>query len=656
MARQELANSGITRRLRKAATRNMGQGIAEGAIAGAGANYENRGVGAGFGGAIGAALPLALNTGTGAVKTIAKQRITQDLGKGLNFIPIHLAAKVGESSIANFYRDFLGRAFGSKTAMAKQEARVTEPLEENIAKAQRHIEEAEDNLTASTQRKKEINEQVSAEAQGRATDTRLDYEQKRWDATDNAQQQLDDVNRRAQNQADDWDNYPEGLAESEAQRLRSQATDAALPSRADADFREEVMQTRTRTAREMMKQWWNENGFSSVKDRKFQFGGGVNNRIRKLMENDPDMAYGLRNTFDQEAEVINAVRKARGQDPLTGDELEAFLSGGKWIDGDVMMSLRNFFAKRANRPGPAAEQNRAVANMFDKDIRRQMGEGSQRLKDFNEDIQRWRAFRQFDDSVDIAIDRGRQGDFIGDDWIAKRRRDRPLSEMDVGAIEGQEVLKEAQRAARLGKQEVGRQAAQERSGISRAKGVLTRALGRDQRAELKRQGRESLADPRRQAAEADVVGARAQKRDATREKRWAQKAMSEIGKRITPKKSTPAQQIAATAAIGALAGAMIPGASLLAAAGTAVASGIAVSSMLSSPSVQRAFAGQSWFNKAARQMIDVYEKTGVDIPEQFARYEKAGMKMSPDQLKLKDFLERTKDAYIRQKAARNADR
>ena len=103
------------------------RGLAEGAIYGAGASEGDTASAITTDAILGGAVGGSVGAGFRGVQGLFSRRVSTELGEGVDFIPLTLAAEKG-SFLQNLYQDVVGPSFGGKGVIRAQEDVVVKPL------------------------------------------------------------------------------------------------------------------------------------------------------------------------------------------------------------------------------------------------------------------------------------------------------------------------------------------------------------------------------------------------------------------------------------------------------------------------------------------------------------------------------------------------
>jgi hypothetical protein len=339
---------------------SIARGGAEGAAGGFLENEEDRMGGAGIGGGTGATLSGVLSgVGGGLGRALSKRRIAEDLLKpDGSFLPANLADP--EGNVGRFAKEWVGGSWGGRN---KQGILESEWLNANPQLADL-ADEAGQVVPVTAGTRNAVKGRIGDIAEEGVTQTRV------------LKQSLEDIkDATARNQS---------VAErTGAMRL----VEDAIPDRVPAKVRADILgRETTEDANKALGKWWKDNGFETVKNRDFKWDGSLIADLKRELELDPELAL----------EVGGKVGGLKRLDSLlqpAGSNVQRGITNQKWqpIGGEDLMALRNAFAKTANKGGASASGsgNRSIADKFDDMIAKQLGEGSDELAAYQDDLRRW---------------------------------------------------------------------------------------------------------------------------------------------------------------------------------------------------------------------------------------------------------------------------
>ena len=332
------------------AGRMAGRGAAEGAVygfnEGEGDGRLSNAVRAGVtGGAVGGALG-------GATSTLAKRRVARDLGRGEDFVPLHMADSDGV--VGRMYRNYIGAALGGRGALRRQETqavrnnpRLQRFLDADATGSARQardeaLETVDDRLRLATAELRENADDIAAQRAAVPDNTAVRNRVK--DETISLRNEVDGQLTAARASAD--------AAEDAIDiGLRREQALAALP-----DMDDPVLDTLREKAANMasdadiddftqaLDNYWTNNAFQKVKDAQLV----------------PDKS------------LLNALRKTMGDDYAAyADVLEEAVEEGRPISGAFLMEIRNNPARASSTARPyKAGDLRQLVNTMDRQLER----------------------------------------------------------------------------------------------------------------------------------------------------------------------------------------------------------------------------------------------------------------------------------------------
>jgi hypothetical protein len=370
------------------------RGTVEGAVAGLGQGegsleeqLGSAGQGALFGGVTSGAMTGALG---GFGNTLAKERITRQLGYGDNFVPAHIADP--EGNVGSFYRKYIGNAIGGRGPLGKQESnylrqnpKITslvkdgESLFPETVGTRHAVSRLKEEISDETDIAKSLLSRQSSAMGEKIADTKSAI----------------GAQRAAQREAVD-------------QAASQQMRERTLPSTMPPELKNEIMSSDYDQAEKLLSKWWDNNAFQMVKGRGFEWDNGLRKELKSLSEEDPAFALTLGNVasnVDGMVDKLVAQGKKR-QDLVPQDYInELATDENLFINGDALMALRNSFAMPANMGGPnfKGKLKREVVDKFDDMIRRQLGDDA---KFFDDEISRWGTKQAFSKAANVARKKG----------------------------------------------------------------------------------------------------------------------------------------------------------------------------------------------------------------------------------------------------------
>lgn len=379
--------------------KNAVSGAGYGAVAGAGYSdkesvdqaIEDTKEGAAFG----VALPVAMNALKKPAGVIARAgNLKTPLGKGENFTNYSMATEPGESVVGDVYRNFINKMLGAQGTVARNDERFISPLKENVDVGKESLHQLK--LSADRQADDVALQGIARDEQHAArldainANTRNEVARIKGDA----ETSIDDLNRNTRQYVDDLSRMTEGEAQKQAQMLERQTRELAMPNSMDDATRDLIAQADNGwDANALLKDWWNNNGFASVKERTFSWGSDLKSRLDSLVEADPALALKLGDVVrlvEEKAGRIQGGAVRQGMTPFTGQMGQGNM---QQIDGAALMAIRNFFATASNKTSAVLDSGllRSVAKEFDSFIRSELKNDPDALAQFNDHLARYGA-------------------------------------------------------------------------------------------------------------------------------------------------------------------------------------------------------------------------------------------------------------------------
>ena len=391
----------------------IGRGVVEGAVGGAGVAGEGERLsGAGWGAVYGGGASSFMSAGGAIFNGVTSRKVTQELGKGDEFVPLTLATNAGdttESAIGSFYRDVVGSAYGGNGIIAKQEDRIINPATvranvatEKFSKAKRNADEAI--KLAESRAKKGIDE------------LRTDYKLAQSELSETgtiARQELGDTFTRTKDEA-------LLAATREADQLTKEAEEAfrvkaymnAIPDGVKAGDVDGILTAKT--ANEAMLQLdnlWTDVGFQMLKNRQFRINpGSVRKQIEARLASDP--VTGALGKSEITRVLDNAV-----------SFLEQNTKKGGWMEGEALSAIRSRLGQFASMKSDAGGESavlqsvyREMQDVLNNSVKKQLS--GKALKEFEQHTKAWKSQGILRDAVSRASEAGKRGAFTGKEWVS----------------------------------------------------------------------------------------------------------------------------------------------------------------------------------------------------------------------------------------------
>ena len=159
-------------------------------------------------------------------------------------------------------------------------------------------------------------------------------------------------------------------------RTARKAVEAAIPSGMSAKKAAQIRGKTPLEAERALSKWYKKNAFKDVTGQEsFRWDPQLQGRIRTMLNDNPE----LKN------EVGGAVGSIKSLDSY----LNPMNAGG--VPGDVLMEIRNTFARKANKPMPSlkGKGNRTIAQEFDTMIEKRLGADSAEFARYKSSLDSW---------------------------------------------------------------------------------------------------------------------------------------------------------------------------------------------------------------------------------------------------------------------------
>lgn len=524
------------------------RGTAEGALQGYGegeGSLEDQLKSAATGGAFGFGASGLLGGAGRVLRGSTKRRIAEDIVDEDGVIkPLNLADPEGR--LGKFYRNTVSNAWGSK--IGEQESTY---LKKALAAMGIDTSTMSDATKGTAADLAEVGRGISSTASSlkQGLDDRLD------DAADAVRMRL---------QAESGAKASEIAGD--AARFRALAAKESLPEElqpilSDIDMND--MQKVSST----LKNFWNNDAFGVVKNRKFDWEGDVDGRlvnsIKGVLSEDPGLAIEASGAIGKINGLVSKLKAAglpANKDMAPMDLMELILNSKKdaGIDGSALMEIRNVFAKAANKPS-SGRSPRAIATQIDNFMRNQMDDVD--VGRFNEELGRYKNYLTFRSAAKKAAD---------NDGLFDPRQYRKASEAFGDITTGDVPLNETSQAARA------KQRALEKS-IKKAREDAAEEIRREKRT------------------------ARRTKRDVSNEAKQKEDTLRQMSRGVSPENSNTGSQAVSTALLGMPLAFATGG--LLNAIGGAIPAGYATAKALSTPLAQKTLAGQTAGQEAIARLL-----------------------------------------------------
>lgn len=392
---------------------------------------------AGTGAVIGAAIPLALETTGAAFMAATRNKMSQQLGEGSDFVSLMFAG----GSVGDFYRTLVGKAYGGRTLMEQQAknvaTKVAAPAEAKKAqlKASYHSDQLRQQITDSlknnvddattvynTQRSALVDE-LNTATQNKRLDLKEDLTNRIVELDDIATQGKDAILAAATREVDAVANAGQAVFRGQ---VYTQATPAAMDDVARAGFLELNPQQRV----QYLTKQWTDKGFAAVKEEAFDVQPNViETELKFVLGKEAGSSLRLLDSGNKVPQVISYIKDEISRmmpaptitvNKTTG-EISSKSSGV--VTGKDLMNLRSnigtYIQNISNNNPQVRESTRALQTYVDDFMMEQLKKkGKQKVVDaFQADRTSWGYFKDLEDAVLRATGKGRTGEFTADEWI-----------------------------------------------------------------------------------------------------------------------------------------------------------------------------------------------------------------------------------------------
>jgi len=448
--------------------------IAEGGLYGAGAapagnKTEGMAKGAALSAGTFGVLSSAEQAGRLVANVASKRRVAQDLGHGDDFIPINLAEApvTGETGKTTgdilpwFYREVLGKAFGSRGLIEQQSKRWSRPVVEAVDRADTHLKQLTANAKTSVKEmevvvKRRTLESVESAKSASANvadniklaggSTKLGLKEDKSNILPEKIKQMDVETNAAEaffRQNVYRDSLPRGASEKEIAEVASMSPQRAMLASDNL---------------------WTEKGFAVTKGKKFRIS-----QSRVLADID--------RIFDEDV-LASATVLTSGQPNAVATFVEQYMqkhsTEGGWISGEALTQMRSQIGIVANSLSDSGGKSAALGGVVgaiqdsvDDMIMRQLSPDQQAV--FTAERNAWAHNRVLRPTVASASAKaGQRGEFTASDWLVN-------------------VVKESPRRARQGTGPAQAQADDIADVVARRDEVLTQAAEQASKANVKAQ-------------------------------------------------------------------------------------------------------------------------------------------------------------------------
>ena len=548
----------------------------QGALAGAGMSeggLEERAIGAGVGGLFGVGTKLGLDAVAGAGRGLVNRRVSQELGKGDDFVPLNIADP--EGVLGKSYKDIVGKAFGS---------RVTDQTEAVIdrTRGQLHstIREGEGLAKAANAVRARTQEGTSRliRATSRSAKENINI------ATENAVKTSDDQAAASIRAIEGGAGFGDKM---NTEQFRQQAIASAKPPWSTVDIDGLDPQAAIRS----LEQSWR-SGFQVVKGRDFDIYADdiVKDALGSINRG------GLDDYTTSIAALLDdkLLGKATASVPVPGKP-HIRTKGTRLkqtISGEDLMEARNALRREANSgvdSGKSAvriEAMRRAAKTIDDEIVDQLGD---KAPIYKQELDAWGNYQDLRDASRLKAPKG-QGMFDEADWISVKSRG-----ADRATTAGRATLQQEGMGLQRTRDALQEQARDKIDDVNVNKDAANQALKRKKRTDntkvdVAREKSTGLvrATNRGKAKPEDMSPGYAAAKEAEKSLEGQKPNLDNLWQRAF-----------ATAALPVVGG--------LSSGPVGVGAGILGASQASRPSVQRALAGQTDVQKLLAELLRKYE-------------------------------------------------
>lgn len=418
-----MAPKGAT--LMQRAYQNTAVGTGVGAVAGAGIAEQGEKVqGAGFGALTGGVFSGVLE-GAGGVLRASTRRDPRipDLGHGDDFKGINMV--LGESEggfnkhLANFYRDVVGKAYGSAGMIRQQSLNWVQPLKHQI--------DDMDGIIATTIKRAKTDLDDVTRILASEKDVADDLMRLRVKNTKNPSREAI-KNMRAMSDEEtaiekmlivqDVDStVNEAIGGFRAQAVKNSLPEGITPAEANAVLGKGTVQNMIADLDgiEGVEGIWDKYAFNMLKARKFRFNSN------KLVDD-------MMSKMDASDKVLMRLNPNSQKPEQVGNILKEFMSefsaGSGWVDGSDLSKMRSQLGSITNKMNQSDPSNLATISLtrmkdtLNDAIEAQLrtGKDTNALNAFIKQKEQWKNYVTLKDASSKAANRG--GAFSPDDWIS----------------------------------------------------------------------------------------------------------------------------------------------------------------------------------------------------------------------------------------------
>jgi hypothetical protein len=392
----------------------VGRGAIGGAIGGAGAaetgnTLEGAGYGAGFGAGAG-----ILFKGVGSAWNVGtRRRVAQELGSGDTFIPLNLAVNsqnAGEETLGSMYKSVVGTAFGGRSILGAQEARILNPIRVSLKNAEQYYSKATANAKSALNSVRKQQQAVMTSKIGVLRDQKQQVLEAGKDAKEavnlSFQESKDQALMSAAKEVD-------GFTEDAVNSFRSQAFLRSVPEGTPQNIIDDILNAPSpNLASSKLDALWKVDGFKMLKGRKFRIDPAkITKEMGERLKKDTFMIDGMdSNKFQRTVELAN-------------EFLSEKLQKGNWIDGEDLSDLRSKLGRTASAVKDTGGGQNSVDYAMFKTIQDVLNEkvtgqlSKTARAQFEAQQSQWATKMVLDRAVATASTKaGTRGAFSPDDW------------------------------------------------------------------------------------------------------------------------------------------------------------------------------------------------------------------------------------------------
>lgn len=298
-------------------------------------------------------------------RTLTRRRVAQELSEGKDFKPLTVAAGRDNPILNWMYNSLIGKAFVSSSMLENQAARWYTPLARRVDDYQKQLTVAKNLLGGLANR---VAASVKAEAKNMEQTIRQTGAATVRTIRANYQQRIDAIRQNAA--------VAEQATTMVPQNFRAQAMHRALPESFPAEVRQAVFNAMEmgeyRRANLLLREAWNEHGFSMLNNNTFKIGTPSTQRV----EGDLPLWGGKRPVRNVTTVDITPIVD-RVESALTADDLAALTIPGnklEFIRQEVTRFLNELVDNKGNMRGSSLA---TLRNMISGQIGRARMTGTQ---------------------------------------------------------------------------------------------------------------------------------------------------------------------------------------------------------------------------------------------------------------------------------------